>query len=217
MKKILLGSLFALTSVSSVAGPYVGLEYGVLQSSHNYETSFEKDIRVAPEKSSSIYGGFIGYKFDQFGVELGYRQFSLDGSRELEKWGSVPNQPHPVPYSVETNWDTKLDVKQIKLQPVYFHTLTTKLNLKLGLGVTYTQYDYSASTYKEYDFEPYDYETREPLPGGEQRDTAAFGASASIGLQYQLPYRFSLGVGVDAYADHIMNAVNVNINTVYEF
>ena len=70
-KKIILGALFLSPSVLSA--PYIGLEYGISTFSHDYQTEFyAPDKVVSVDDSAALYGGYLGYRWNAWGVELGY-------------------------------------------------------------------------------------------------------------------------------------------------
>ncbi|WP_279157539.1 AcfA family outer membrane beta-barrel protein [Photobacterium phosphoreum] len=63
------------------AGPYVGLEVGAASINHDFSTHFVADAKtVTPSNSSTTFGGFVGYRSNNIGIELGYKQFELEGS-----------------------------------------------------------------------------------------------------------------------------------------
>ena len=101
MKKYLF-LLMAATSTSVFAAPYVGLEYGVTNMSHDYSTTFSDNVSLTPDDSSSAFGGFVGYRFNKFGLELGYKKFESDDSRS-----KTLNYNPPV--ETEREWNADLD------------------------------------------------------------------------------------------------------------
>ncbi|MGF1807630.1 AcfA family outer membrane beta-barrel protein, partial [Aliivibrio sifiae] len=126
MKKYLF-LLMAATSTNAFAAPYVGLEYGVTNMSHDYSTTFSDNVSLMPDDSSSAFGGFVGYRFNEFGLEFAYKKFESDDSR------SKTLNYHP-PVETEREWNADLDAAQFTFKPVYFYNFNEKLQLKTGLG-----------------------------------------------------------------------------------
>ncbi|WP_318468374.1 AcfA family outer membrane beta-barrel protein [Photobacterium leiognathi] len=213
MRKLALLSL-ALLSGSVSATPYMGLEYGATSVKHDYQTHFSEDKKtVVPSKSASVLGGFIGYKTENnYGLELGYKQFGLDAESSQLLQSDKPG------FVLEREWESDLSVKQISLKPVYFYSLSENIQFKSGLGLTYSHYEYNSSSYDEYEHVLNDdIEINLPRSGGESKKDSAFGLVASVGVDYNFYRNIHIGAVMEYYVDNIANGGNITVNTSYFF
>ncbi len=214
-KKFCLMALM-LSSSSVFAAPYVGLEYGISSVDSKYNTHFVNDnVSLSPDETNDSFGGFVGYKLNTFGFELGYRQYDADASRtQFEGYtGTFPNQ-----YKEETEWDAEVRAKQFTFKPVYFYNINPKLQLKTGLGLTYTQYKYKSSTHSEHEMLLNDdVEYRTSRIGGETQKDNVFGAIASIGLEYNVIDRLFLGASASYQLDSMANTSSLTLTSAYYF
>lgn len=211
MKKYLF-LLMAATSTATVAAPYVGLEYGVTNMSHDYSSTFSQDnVTLTPDDSSSAFGGFVGYRFNDFGLELGYKKFESDDSRSEYK-GTVNQEHH------EREWDADLDASQFTFKPVYFYSINDKLQLKTGLGLTYTQYKYNSSSQDEFEnVLNDDIERTVGRPGGESKKDDVWGGIASVGIEYMVIPNLALGASASYQADSVANSTSFMLSSAYYF
>ncbi|WP_318420040.1 AcfA family outer membrane beta-barrel protein [Photobacterium leiognathi] len=213
MKKLALLSL-ALLSGSVAATPYMGLEYGATSLKHDYQTHYSADKKtVVPSGSASVFGGFIGYKIENnYGLELSYKQFDLDGDSNQLLLSDKPG------FILEREWVSDLSVKQISLKPVMFYSLSENIQFKGGLGLTYSHYKYTSSSHDEYEHVLNDdIEINLPRSGGESKKDSALGIVASIGVDYNLYRNFHIGAAMEYYVDNIANGGNITVNTSYFF
>ncbi|OED51469.1 peptide ABC transporter permease [Aliivibrio fischeri] len=215
MKKYLF-LLMAATSTATIAAPYVGLEYGLTNMNHDYSTTFSKDnVSLTPDDSSSAFGGFVGYRFNEFGLELGYKKFESDDSRSEYKGvvGTAPNQEHH-----EREWGADLDATQFTFKPVYFYNFNEKLQLKTGLGLTYTQYKYNSSSQDEYEnVLNDDIERSVGRSGGESQKDDVWGGIASVGIEYMVIPNLALGASASYQVDSIANSTSFMLSSAYYF
>lgn len=204
--------LIAATSTATIAAPYVGLEYGVTNMSHDYSTTFSQDnVTLTPDDSSSAFGGFVGYRFNDFGLELGYKTFESDDSRSEYK-GIVGQEHH------EREWDADLDASQFTFKPVYFYNINDKLQLKTGLGLTYTQYKYNSSSQDEYEnVLNDDIERTVGRLGGESQKDDVWGGIASVGLEYMVIPNLALGASASYQVDSVANSTSFMLSSAYYF
>jgi accessory colonization factor AcfA len=211
MKKYLF-LLMAATSTATVAAPYIGLEYGVTNMSHDYSSTFSQDnVTLTPDDSSSAFGGFVGYRFNDFGLELGYKKFESDDSRSEYK-GTVNQEHH------EREWDADLDASQFTFKPVYFYSINDKLQLKTGLGLTYTQYKYNSSSQDEFEnVLNDDIERTVGRPGGESKKDDVWGGIASVGIEYMVIPNLALGASASYQADSVANSTSFMLSSAYYF
>ena len=204
--------LIAATSTATIAAPYVGLEYGVTNMSHDYSTTFSQDnVTLTPDDSSSAFGGFVGYRFNDFGLELGYKTFESDDSRSEYK--GIVGQEHN-----EREWDADLDASQFIFKPVYFYNINDKLQLKTGLGLTYTQYKYNSSSQDEYEnVLNDDIERTVGRLGGESQKDDVWGGIASVGLEYMVIPNLALGASASYQVDSVANSTSFMLSSACYF
>ncbi|GLR74810.1 AcfA family outer membrane beta-barrel protein [Aliivibrio sifiae] len=209
MKKYLF-LLMAATSTNACAAPYVGLEYGVTNMSHDYSTTFSDNVSLMPDDSSSAFGGFVGYRFNEFGLEFAYKKFESDDSR------SKTLNYHP-PVETEREWNADLDAAQFTFKPVYFYNFNEKLQLKTGLGLTYTQYKYDSSAYTETENDLTDQESISDHEHGASKSESVFGAIASVGVEYMVMPSLALGASASYQVDSIANSTSFMLSSAYYF
>ena len=204
--------LMTATSTATVAAPYVGLEYGVTNMSHDYSSTFSQDnVTLTPDDSSSAFGGFVGYRFNDFGLELGYKKFESDDSR------SQMLVSDKVDYTKEREWDADLDATQVTLKPVYFYNINEKLQLKTGLGLTYTQYKFDSSANTEYENDLTDHEYTQDNTAGNSKSESVFGGIASVGIEYMVIPNLALGASASYQVDSVANSTSFMLSSAYYF
>ncbi|WP_375321100.1 AcfA family outer membrane beta-barrel protein [Aliivibrio logei] len=206
--------LMAATSTTVFAAPYVGLEYGVTNMSHDYSTTFSDNVSLTPDDSNSAFGGFVGYRFNEFGLELGYKKFESDDSRSV-----MITPSDQAGFTQEREWDADLDASQFTFKPVYFYNINEKLQLKTGLGLTYTQYKYNSSSQDEFEnILNDDIENTKPRnTGGESQKDDVWGGIASVGIEYMVIPNLALGASASYQADSIANATSFMLSSAYYF
>ncbi|EHN70423.1 AcfA family outer membrane beta-barrel protein [Aliivibrio fischeri] len=211
MKKYLF-LLMAATSTTTIAAPYVGLEYGLTNMSHDYSTTFSNDnVSLTPDDSSSAFGGFVGYRFNEFGLELGYKKFESDDSR------SQMLKSDKVGYTKEREWDADLDATQFTFKPVYFYNINDKVQLKTGLGLTYTQYKFDSSANTEYENDLTDHEFTQDYVAGDSKSESVFGGIASVGIEYMVIPNLALGASASYQVDSVANSTSFMLSSAYYF
>ncbi|TGA70256.1 porin family protein [Aliivibrio fischeri] len=211
MKKYLF-FLMAATSTATIAAPYVGLEYGLTNMSHDYSTTFSNDnVSLTPDDSSSAFGGFVGYRFNEFGLEFGYKKFESDDSRSQMLVSDKPD------YTKEREWDADLDATQFTFKPVYFYNINEKVQLKTGLGLTYTQYKFDSSANTEYENDLTDHEFTQDYVAGDSKSESVFGGIASVGIEYMVIPNLALGASASYQVDSIANSTSFMLSSAYYF
>lgn len=202
----------AATSTTAFSAPYVGLEYGATIMDHDYSTTFSKDsVSLTPDDSSSAFGGFVGYRFNEFGLELGYKKFESDDSR------SQMLTSDKVGYTKEREWNADLDASQFTFKPVYFYSVNEKLQLKTGLGLTYTQYKFDSSANTEYENDLTDHEYTQDYVAGNSKSESVFGGIASVGIEYMVIPNLALGASASYQADSVANSTSFMLSSAYYF
>ncbi|WP_063659422.1 AcfA family outer membrane beta-barrel protein [Aliivibrio fischeri] len=211
MKKYLF-LLMAATSTATIAAPYVGLEYGLTNMSHDYSTTFSNDnVSLTPDDSSSAFGGFVGYRFNEFGLEFGYKKFESDDSRSQMLVSDKPG------YTKEREWDADLDATQFTFKPVYFYNINEKVQLKTGLGLTYTQYKFDSSANTEYENDLTDHEFTQDYVAGDSKSESVFGGIASVGIEYMVIPNLALGASASYQVDSVANSTSFMLSSAYYF
>ncbi|WP_063655495.1 AcfA family outer membrane beta-barrel protein [Aliivibrio fischeri] len=211
MKKYLF-LLMAATSTATIAAPYVGLEYGLTNMSHDYSTTFSNDnVSLTPDDSSSAFGGFVGYRFNEFGLEFGYKKFESDDSRSQMLVSDKPG------YTKEREWDADLDATQFTFKPVYFYNINEKVQLKTGLGLTYTQYKLDSSANTEYENDLTDHEFTQDYVAGDSKSESVFGGIASVGIEYMVIPNLALGASASYQVDSVANSTSFMLSSAYYF
>jgi accessory colonization factor AcfA len=206
-----------ILSSSAFAAPYVGLEYGVTSMDSKYTTNFTGDaVSLNPNEASDSFGGFIGYRFDSVGLELGYKQYDADDSRSQHKGftGSYPNQ---IEIEQEREWNADVNAKQLTFKPVYFYNVSEKLQLKTGLGLTYTQYKFDSSANTEYENDLTDHEYTQDNTAGNSKSESVFGGIASVGIEYMVIPNLALGASASYQVDNIANSSSFMLSSAYYF
>ncbi|MEZ8858744.1 AcfA family outer membrane beta-barrel protein [Vibrio sp. 10N.247.311.51] len=206
MKKIVLIAI--LLPSAAFANPYLGFEYGVGSVEHDYQPVV-KDRVLKPKIDEGIIGGFVGYKFNEhWALELGYREYEVDDSIEVESFDSQ--------YEYEEDWDAKASAKQLSIMPIYTVYSNQNWKLNVGAGVSYTMYDSHASYTKtrERHFigneEVIEYQ-------GKSDDNNLWGGVVSTSLNYFVTPQISLGTEVKYQIDDYASLASLSFKMAYEF
>ncbi|MFM2588147.1 AcfA family outer membrane beta-barrel protein [Vibrio sp. TBV020] len=213
MNKTLLSVLLAGVSFSVVSAPYIGLEYGFGSTSHDTQSNFTSSpVTLEPSNEEGILSGFVGYSLTpSWAIEFGYSQFELDDDRSLFV------KYDPTTYiKTEEEWNSKVKAKQFTLAPVYTYTLSEKWQAKFKAGLTYTQYDVSASHYLEHENELTDIEAITPK-SSYSNTSNEIGGLASVGIEYEVYSQLMVGANVKYQFDSFANTVSFNIGSTYYF
>nr|WP_086939755.1 AcfA family outer membrane beta-barrel protein [Thaumasiovibrio occultus] len=213
MKRIVL-ALLATCSFSSVASPYVAIEYGIGSSDHDVEPVLDGK-QLNPELDEGIMGVTLGYALsDQWALELGYSQFDLDvGSSQR-----LPNQTiDGKDYMVEKEWDASISAKQLSIAPVYTYHLNNLWRAKFKAGLTYTQYEESSHVGEEYEWVLNDDVEFDKALGGYSKTSNELGALVGVGVEYQLLRQVTIGANVKYQLDAYSNTASANLSASYYF
>ncbi len=207
MKKVI--SLVALFAAPAFANPYLGLEYGMLHTDHDFEPQIN-GYELNPEPDDGAFGAYLGYKFNKnWGLELGYRQFNMDDSKEHES--------HDNTYEYEQEWNANIDAKQLTLMPMYFHQFNDKWTMKLGAGVSYTQYDFNSSYHAEQEEHVTDIEVITDREQGPMGSNNQWGGIANIGIEYAIISNLTIGANAKYQIDNYATATTLSLMTAYYF
>lgn len=207
MKKIFFCA--ALFTAPVFANPYIGIEYGLVHADHDFEPAVNGK-QLNPEPEDGVLGGYLGYKFNQnWGLELGYRQFDMDDSKGNETIASG--------IETEQDWDADIKAKQFTLMPMYFHNFSDKWTMKVGAGVSYTQYDYSSGYSTEEEVIATDVDQNYSYTQGESGSSNEFGGIVSLGIDYNIMAGWAVGANAKYQVDSYANAATFNITTAYYF
>ncbi|KXF83221.1 AcfA family outer membrane beta-barrel protein [Enterovibrio coralii] len=215
LKKALIAVPALMLSGVVMAQPYVSLGYGYNALSHDNSVAFSDGTTLTPDSSDNIWAGTLGYRFDNnFGVELGYRQFDANDSRS--KVISVVNNTQ-----TEDEWDADLKAKQFVVMPVYFHDVTDKLRVKGGVGLTYTTYKTTGSVSRETENEVTDTESSISHPSisvsNGQKTENSVGMALNLGTEYEVYDGLYLGANAGFQFDDVANNTQLLGTVAYYF
>lgn len=207
MKKLL--TLTALFAAPVFANPYIGLEYGMATTDHDFEPVVNGQ-QLNPESDEGMFGAFVGYQFNNnWGLELGYRQFDMDDSKSTEVVEGGLEK--------ESEWDADISAKQFTLMPIYTHSFNDQWSLKAGAGITYTQYDFNSSYSYEEEVIATDVDQNYQRTAGPSGSSNEFGGIASIGVEYAIIPAFTVGANAKYQADSYANTATFSVMTAYYF
>lgn len=199
-KSIAILPLLCCASFGVFAKSYVNLGYGVSAPSTDQQLTFTgtENVSISPDTSDSIWSITLGYDTgNNTTIEMAYSQFN--GDTELEK-------PATVSGGLVTSHDYQVNMKakQFSMTPVYHKSLSNKINIKGGMGVTYTDYEFSGSTSREINGND-----AGPIPGvvvPAPRSDKKWGVNATVGADYSLLEGVTIGVqanySYDSVASH---------------
>lgn len=197
MKKSLLLLPIAFVSITAYSQPYIVAGYGISAMSHDETVIFTGSNGVAnttlkPDSSDSVWSVAAGYRANNnIGLEVGYQQFEADTS--IERFVRMT----PELARVENNWKADIKAKRLSIKPVYFFDINEKFSTKFGLGLTYTNYKITGTSYEETDHLVGDFETFLPIANvtnPAERSENAIGMTASIGAEYNVWKGITVGV-----------------------
>lgn len=205
MKKSMI-ALMTLFSSSVLADGYVGaaLQY----QNANIGVDDYKNVQVggetlnlAADDAGSGARLFAGYRLaNNFGVELGYSDFSLEAGKEVT-----------VSALQDEEWDAEFKVTQLDLQLTYFYPLAEKLTLKAGVGVVYHDADFAYS-YKLDNEDAAD----QYLEQGNANDSK-LGVTGSVSLHYNLWQQVDTVLGVQYSNSSLADSTAAYAGLAYRF
>lgn len=196
----------AAFSATAVAESYVGaaLQYqaaGIGKDEYKQVQVDTQNLNLDADDAGSGVRLFAGYRFtDNWGLELGYSDFSLEAGNEIV-----------LSALEEEEWDAEFKVKQWDLQLTYFHMLTAKLKLKASGGVVWhdTQFGYS----HKIDIE--DAADQYFTTGGESE--SKIGVTAGLALQYNVWQAVDVLAGYQYSRSSLADNSAVFAGVVYHF
>jgi accessory colonization factor AcfA len=215
MKKTLLATALMAASFSAISAPYIGVEYGIGSTSHNYQQHFiSPSIKLDPSLDDGVLSGFIGYSLTpSWAVEFGYSQFDLNDDRSQYTGAGSDATGN---YTTENEWNASIKAKQFSLAPVYTHVLNEKWLSKVKMGITYTQYDITNSTGWEKEYHREDIE----ISGTNDSHSSSsnkLGGFISIGAEYKVIPQLTIGANAKYQIDSFANTASVNLGSTYYF
>lgn len=195
--------LLCCASFSVFAKSYVNLGYGVNSPSTDQQMVFTstENVSVSPDTSDSIWNVTLGYEIgNNIAVEIAYNHFNSD--TDIEQIASVSGT------SVTTDdYQVNMKAQQFSITPVYYKNISDKINIKGGLGVIYTHYEFSGSTSREINGND-----AGPIPGvtvpGSRTDKK-FGVNATVGADYLLLEGVTIGVQANYSYDSVASYKSV--------
>ncbi|WP_028305116.1 AcfA family outer membrane beta-barrel protein [Oceanospirillum maris] len=190
MKKYL-PLVLLLTSPTLLAEPYMQLGMGLIELDHDEDVLFSDGTALTPDSQESAFQITVGKRYEKFGVEVSYRRFEGDDSKDVSMYSNLPALPSGVvggtPNEYEEDWDSSLKAQQLALKGIYFHDLNEQITLKGGLGLTYTDYELKSSHTQSWEEDKAgpDWEYDNVISHDKASDTA-WGGIVSLGADYVL-------------------------------
>lgn len=202
----LLLAALPLTYAHADEGFYVGAGAGIAGMSVAQSVDFPADgVSLEPDDSTEIGQLFAGYRFDNhWGVELAYQQFKSDTSRSQQ-----------IDATTEREWEAKMTAKQLIIKPVYFWEFAPAWTLKSGLGLSYSDYDFSGSSHDEIEI-GFD-EDVEQGRGSAGSTEQAWGITGSVAVDYAINENWAVGTEFSVVADDVATNYQWFANLSYRF
>jgi len=215
-----------LASPVALSQPYIQLGLGMVEMDHDEDFIFSDGTRLKPDSSENMFQLTLGKRYEQLGFEVSYSQYEGEESKEWEAYTNIPALPAGVsggtPNEYDEDWDSKFKAQQLAVKGVYFHNLNERLTLKGSLGLTYTDYELTASHEQSWEEDKvgpdweYDY-----LVSHDKNSETAWGGILSVGVNYvlapQLAPNLTLGVEASVAADKYNTATALLGNLGWSF
>ncbi|ODS05380.1 AcfA family outer membrane beta-barrel protein [Vibrio scophthalmi] len=190
MKKYCLLPLLTC-ALPSLASPYLGLEIGRATPHHDITVSdLATQQKLSPDSTDGFAALLAGYNFDNnFALEMGYQK-----------------NHHYHESDSRNQWDVSLTAKQFSLMPVYALSLTNSRDwsLKMKAGVTYTQYDLSASKAGS-------------APQHASKQSNELGMIGVVGVEYHLTDNVSMSANFKYQTDSFSSMSMMTLGGQYYF
>lgn len=215
MRKIF-PALLIVTSFTSLAGPYVGVEYGVVTLTEEKNIRFDPDgVVLNPEPDMGLLKLQLGYQLDEnWALELGYSQYSVKDKHASDM--NLVQLDDGNLYLHQRQWDASIKARQLSLSPVYHIKLSNKWRMKLKGGVSYTQYQTNlkdslqfSAVEKGSDINQVRYSASE--------DTRKYGGLLALGADYYLYPQWMIGGSAVYQKDSYMSSITFNLTSSYQF
>lgn len=201
----LLLSMIPLANANASDNVYVGVGAGVVGLNQDKSVDFPDGVSLTPDSSAGIGQFFVGYRFaSNWGVELAYQQFSSDDSKSQH-----------IDIKTEREWDAELTAKQFIIKPVYFWQLAPAWTLKSGLGVVYSDYEFSGNSHDEIEI-GFDNDIEQGR-GSVSHSDKAWGAIGSVGVEYAINDNWVVGTEASFVTDNLVSNYQLLANVVYHF
>ncbi len=205
MKKSLI-ALITLFSSSVLAEGYVGaaLQYQNANiGDNNYKQAQVggENLDLTKDDAGSSARLFAGYRLtNNFGVELGYSDFSLDAGKEVI-----------ISATQDEEWDAEFNLRQLDLQLTYFYPLSEKLTLKAGAGVIHHDAEFETSHKLDNEDAADQYLTQ-----GKNSDSK-LGFTGSLNLHYNVWQQVDAIVGVQYSNSSLADSTAAFAGLAYRF
>lgn len=212
MKKLSFGlMLISLFSFSALAKPYIELNYGYSNLSHDLIANYPEDnVRLVPSNSSDAYGITVGFQIDKtMGLEFSYSRSQHDSetSKLISSVGGV---------ITKDDYDVTLKANTFSLGPVYRLQLAERLFAKGKIAATYTQYD--VTTDKSRDVETLATDTEvNTLLSRKGYHKKKYGVLVGVGLDYRLFHNLYIGGFTSFKYDNNLDAIQLVGTLGYRF
>lgn len=199
--------------------PYVTLGYGFNTISHDEVLIFSDSVKLEPKTDDGVWSVNLGYRInDFFAFEAGFQGFKANDSREKIV---APLVSPTNPIRTQHHWDSEIKATRASLTSFYVHDLNDAVQLKAGLGLTLTKYDFNSSTHVE---------TENVLTGNDidhgpivnttspaNKTETKVGAVASLGIDYTLWQNVTIGMDANFAADSLASTVQLLGTVGYTF
>ncbi|RZP84635.1 outer membrane protein [Vibrio vulnificus] len=180
--------LIALAPSIVLASPYLGVSIEPTIKKSSVETHYQF-LNETPEDSSLAFGLNGGYRFDygtldNFGFEIGYKYLDVSDS-------AMSNRDLKLGYTAH----------QYLMKPTYYYTINQQSDLKVGMGLSYSTYDFESSLNQ----------TKKSLTKN------GFGVITTLGIESDVTDNLTLGVGLFYQVDDIAQSYGFAVGTSYHF
>ncbi|MCF7497077.1 AcfA family outer membrane beta-barrel protein [Vibrio sp. L5-1] len=207
MQKLLLIAIF-LAPLTSLASPYIGLEYGFGFHKSQFNANFSDGVTLKPEFDYGIVSATSGFSFNEkWAAELSYSQYKISESR---KDISVDT---PGLY-FDKEWDASMNVKQVELSSVYTLALDGQWSARLKTGVTYNQYRAKS---RKTDNQNVNGEELSEVLLSHKLEENHFGGVIGGAIVYDFSPMLSLGASINHQMDKFNAMTSLNLMTRYYF
>lgn len=202
----LLLAVLPLTNANANEGIYIGVGAGIVGMDLGQNVDFPADgISLVPDDSTGIGQLFAGYRFaNNWGVELGYQQFKSEASKSQQ-----------LSITTEREWDAEMTAKQFFIKPVYFWEFAPTWTLKSGLGLSYSDYDFSGGSHDDIEV-GFDQEIEQGR-GTVDSTENGWGVTGSVAVDYHINENWLIGTELSVVADDIVTNYQLFANLSYHF
>lgn len=202
---VLLLATLPMVNANASEGFYVGVGAGIVGVEQDRSIDFPDGTSLKPDESTGIGQIFAGYRFaSNWGVELGYQQFKSEDSKSQH-----------IDPTTEREWDAQMTAKQFSIKPIYFWEFAPAWTLKSGLGLTYSDYDFSGNSHDEIEI-GYGEDIEQGRSSISNSDNA-WGVIGSLAVDYAINDNWAIGSEFSFVADDTVTNYQLFANASYRF